>query len=487
MPKDDLNVIIVVLDSLRQDHVSFYNHGKAVFDGVPAAKTPNLDRVLADGIAFLNAYPSGLPTIPQRTELLTGQFTLPYKPWSPLNPYDLTAAALLKRRGYVTALISDTYHMFKPGYNLYSGLDYWEFIRGQEFDAHGVPPPKHRKIEDYCNNNVKNDPAWVSLLSKFLSNIDEFKDDEEDDWFPCKVFSKAADWVHENRQQDGHIFLWIDSFDPHEPWEHPHSYDVSYGMGLDAKPRIILPKGGEAMSWASPEEITSIRKLYAGEVAFVDHCFERFYSTLKETGLLDNSIMLLLADHGHPLADHGKFLKGGDRMYSELLRVPFGIRLPSDVGSELGIKSGMSQDLIAVPDALPTQIELLGFQEDAIPLAGRSFLPVLTGEKKGRNAVIMGYHEALDRCVRDGRYSYVSRPAGQPDELYDLEEDPREKRNLIDERPEEARRLAKVLRGVWAHTPQSYVKGLQGKYELYRYGRLPGIKSLGHEFLSKTS
>jgi len=468
MAKDRLNLIVVVLDSLRQDHVSFYNGGRNVFEEVPAAKTPKIDSFAEEGIAFTNAYPSGLPTIPQRTELMTGQFTLPYKPWSPLSANDLTAAAFLKRRGYNTALVSDTYHMFKPGYNLYSFMDLWDFIRGQEFDAHGLVPPRHRKLEDYSNENIRRDPAWVSLINKFLSNVDGFREDHDEDWFPFKVFSTAANALRELQNRSEPYFLWVDSFDPHEPWEHPHSYDEPYRKDPDKKPRIILPKGGEASSWATPEEVDDIRALYAGEVSFVDRCFGEFYTALEETGAMEDSLILLLADHGHPLADHGKFLKGGDRMYSELLKIPFILRVPEDIAREFDFKKRRVDELISIPDVLPTFLELLGFGEDAVPLAGRSFLPVLTSSSSGRPWVVMGYHEAPDRCVRDGHYSYISRPVGLPDELYDLIEDPRETRNLIDERPEEAKRLAKALKGVWARFPQGYVKGLQGKYELYR-------------------
>ncbi|RLE90641.1 MAG: sulfatase, partial [Thermoprotei archaeon] len=81
---DVKNLILIIIDSLRQDHVSFYNKGRPVFDGVPACCTPNLDAFAKRSIVFTNAYPCGLPTIPVRTELWTGQYTLPYRPWRPL-------------------------------------------------------------------------------------------------------------------------------------------------------------------------------------------------------------------------------------------------------------------------------------------------------------------------------------------------------------------------------------------------------------------
>jgi arylsulfatase A-like enzyme len=91
------NIIVVVLDSFRQDHISFYNKEERIFKNVAACKTPNLDKFARESVVFHNAYPVGLPTIPVRTELMTGQFTLPYKPWSPMYPTEITIAEILKR------------------------------------------------------------------------------------------------------------------------------------------------------------------------------------------------------------------------------------------------------------------------------------------------------------------------------------------------------------------------------------------------------
>jgi arylsulfatase A-like enzyme len=101
-------------------------------------------------------------------------------------------------------------------------------------------------------------------------------------------------------------------------------------------------------------------------------------------------------------------------------------------------------------------------------MPGRSFLPVLRGDADAhRKAIITGYHEAPDRCVRDGAWSYVQRPQGEPDELYNLIEDPRERVNLIDQHPEEARRLAHAFGSYFRRgAAQVQVKGIQGKYEL---------------------
>jgi|ECHnycMinimDraft_1075156.scaffolds.fasta_scaffold00229_11 arylsulfatase A-like enzyme len=463
------NLIFVVMDSLRQDHVSFYNKGREVFRGVPPAFTPNIDRLAKESVVFRDAYPSGLPTVPQRTELVTGQFTLPYRPWAPLTQWDRTAGEILRAKGYVTGLITDTYHFFRPDYNFHRGMDSFMWIRGNEYDPYNVPPPKRRKVEDYTNEAMRK-KGWDKLVEKYLSNVDDFE--REEDWFAARVFTEASKWIVKNREHDGHIFLWVDSFDPHEPWFPPEQYMVKY-LDPMVKPKLIMPMGGNAKDWATEEEQEQIRRLYAAEVTYVDRWFGHFLDTLRDTGVLDNSLLFLLADHGHPLGDHGKFLKGTDRMYNELLKIPFMVRLPG------GEKARETKAMVTIPDVLPTVLEFLGFKEDTTTMAGKSFMDVLLGgEEKHRSYVVSGYHEGVDRCVRDGRYSLILRPEGQPDELYDLTQDPKETRNLVDERPEEAKRLASYL-GIFQNTRYRSVlggrvqgkgsiviKGVQGRYEV---------------------
>ncbi|MEM0003594.1 MAG: sulfatase [Thermoproteota archaeon] len=452
---DKYNIIVVVLDSFRQDHISFYNKGERVFKNVAACKTPNLDKFAKESIVFYNAYPAGLPTIPVRTELMTGQFTLPYKPWSPMYPTEITMAEILKHEGYTNGLITDTYHLFKPGMNFHKSFDSFIWIRGQEYDAFNSAPPRKKKVENYVNENYTE--QWKKLIAQFLANTEDFKNEE--DWFPAKVFSEAIKWLKNNKVHEK-VFLWVDSFDPHEPWDPPERFDVYANKNYKGR-RLILPMGGEAKSWASEEEIDYIRGLYAGEASFVDHWFGVFYEELKELGFLENSIIVVLADHGHPLADHGKFLKGGDRLYNELIKVPFMVRLPS------GEKARETKAIVQFPDLLPTILEFIGLGNNVYSMHGRSFLNVLLNElNEFRKYAISGYYEAVDRCIRDQEWSYIQRPEGQSDELYNLVKDPKETKNLVDENPDEAKRLASAFGTYFKKIESKVIKGIQGKYEL---------------------
>jgi arylsulfatase A-like enzyme len=451
----NMNVIGIMLDSFRQDHVSFYNGGKPVFEGVPACRTPNLDAFAQECIVFDNAYPEALPTIPVRTQLFTGQPTLPYRPWQPLTREDISVAEILRAEGYVCGLVSDCYHYRAPGMNFHRGFHAYRWIRGQEYDPWTSHPPR-RDLDDYVNEHY--DATWRGRVAQFLANTDDFT--REEDWFPARVVDEAIDWLAKNRAHH-RICAWIDSFDPHEPWDPPARFDTYTDPNYRGK-RLIMPMGGPAERWATPEEIRYIQGLYAGEAAFVDHCLGRLFQALEDLGYYDDSAVVLLADHGHPLADHARFLKGGDRLYNELLKVPFMIRLPGGAGAR------RTEAIVQFHDVLPTLLDLVGLANDATAMQGRSFVPVLRGSSDThREVIVTGYHEAPDRCVRDRTWSYVQRPEGEPDELYNLIEDPQERANLIDQYPEEARRLARAFGSYFRRgAAQVEVKGIQGKYEL---------------------
>ena len=450
-----MNVIVIVLDSLRQDHVSLYHGGRGAFPDVPPCQTPNLDRFAQDCIVFENAYPEGLPTMPVRLALMTGQQTLPFRGWEPLRDSDITIAQLLGARGYVCGLVSDTYHYRAPGMNYHRGFHAYRWVRGQEYDPY-VSSPTRRDVDRYVNEHY--DALWRRRVGQFLANTDDFT--EEHHWFPAQVVEESIAWLKANRVYD-RVLLWMDSFDPHEPWDPPARWDT-YGDRAYRGPRLILPMGGPMGAWATPDQVRQVRGLYAGEAAFVDHCLGRLFTALGELGYLDDSVVVITSDHGHPLGDHAKFLKGGDRMYSELLKCPFLVRLPRGRGG-----GRRTHALVQFHDLLPTLLDLLGWANDTGAMHGRSFRPVLEGDRdQHREAIIAGYHEAGDRCVRDSEWSYVHRPGDQPDELYHLTEDPRETRNLVDDYPQEAQRLAACFGPSFFRGPLAAVKGLQGRYEM---------------------
>ena len=340
--------------------------------------------------------------------------------------------------------------------NFHRGFHSYLWILGQENDPNESGRTR-RRLDDYVNENYPE--VWRNRVAQFLANTDHFQ--REEDWFPAQVVDQAVQWLERNRSHP-RIFLWVDSFEPHEPWDPPARFDVYRDPNYRGK-RLIMPMGGHYSDWATEQEARDIRGLYAGEAAFVDHCLGKLFAAIRELGYLEDSVVFIVADHGHPLGDHGKFLKGADRLYSELLKVPFMVRLPG------GAHAGRRQAIVQFQDVLPTLLDIMGLGNNTLAMHGRSFKRVILGDSdEHRKAMIVGYHEGVDRCIRDRRWSLILRPEGEPDELYDLESDPREIRNLIDEAHQEAERLAGLFGSPYFRPGRATaaVKGIQGTYEV---------------------
>ena len=133
------NVILVISDSFRKDHLGCY--------GNSWIHTPNLDKFSKESAIFMRTYPESLPTIPARRAIYTGKRVFPFRKydlrkdilsrrpgWEPLSNEDISISEVFRLSGYRTALIGDNYHLFEPGMNFNRGFLEWIFIRGQEND-----------------------------------------------------------------------------------------------------------------------------------------------------------------------------------------------------------------------------------------------------------------------------------------------------------------------------------------------------------------
>jgi arylsulfatase A-like enzyme len=279
------------------------------------------------------------------------------------------------------------------------------------------------------------------------------------DDFPCaQTFRAASQWLRENAGRQP-FFLWVETFDPHEPWTPPHEYDLFGDPSYTGKD-YVLPPGGTAAQWFSEEEIARIRSLYAGEVAYVDAMVGRLLETVRELHLYENTLIVFLSDHGHPLAEHGKFLKGPDRLYSELLKVPCGMKLPE--GEAAGRRC---DELGQFSDVLPTILDALGVGQNVPFQRERSLLRLVRGEIEAlHDATISGFWGPHDRCVRNKRWSLLLRPGEEADELYDLEQDALEQKNVLGGNLEIAQALLESFGAIY-YPAGTASRGVQGHFE----------------------
>ena len=304
-----MNVVLICLDTFRADCVAAAGRNDFI-------QTPNLDRLVRDGVLFDNAFGEGQPTIQFRRALVTGNRSYPYagqfdtkglwptcEGWHRIDPEQPTLAEILLDNGYMTGMAADTYHMFKPTQNFTRGMASWQFIRGQETDNYRTGPLSAIDFSKYNHPLYHRVPENATVVQYLLNNQDR---QSEMDCLPAKVFSAAIQFVEDNRDNRP-FFLWVDEFDPHEPWDPPRAYADLYDPEWNEGWEPIMPVPTEA-----PEAMKRrVRALYHGECTFVDKQVGRLIDVLEARGLLEETLVIVCSDHGTEMYDHGGGNKNG--------------------------------------------------------------------------------------------------------------------------------------------------------------------------------
>lgn len=362
--REPWNILVIVCDTLRRDYLGAY--------GNPWISTPALNRLAAEAQVFEEHWVGSFPTIPLRQDLLTGRYVFPFWGWAPLPAGRReTLATALQRAGFVTQLITDNPHYLKPGMNLHFGFRGWDVIRGQVSDAYATAPAD---VDLPCAAEKLRSPDEVR---NYLRNVADRK--TEADYFPARVFGRAAAWLEANRGR--RFFLLVDSFDVHEPWDPPQWYVDRYDPGYEGQV-VIQPRYLDRLDYISEAELRHVRALYAAEVTMVDRWLGRFLEHVQDLGLWEHTAIVFISDHGYYLGEHeytGKHTvdvpQRGWPLYAEVARVPLFIRVP-------GLAPGRSAALAQAVDVHATLRELVGVPHgpEAAPPHGVSLLPVLRGD-----------------------------------------------------------------------------------------------------------
>lgn len=438
-----MNLLVIVSDTFRADYLGC--------DGNDWIHTPNLDALAAEGILFKHFYAEGLPTLPVRRVFYTGRTVFPfaYIPqqsdtvqlpgWHPLFTEDVTMAEWLRERGYTTGLISDVYHQMKPGKNFHRGFHSWQWVRGQENDALAPTPVGDLDISAYTRPENLDNPGFHRHMSQYLNNRATWQG--EADHYAAQVMRTAQDWLGDYGHKQPWM-LWLESFDPHEPWDPPKADADRYLPDYDGI-EPIWARG--AVSDFTPEQFQRIRALYAGEVTHVDRWCGHLFDTLREMDLWDDTMIVFTSDHGCMLGEQGEIHKGVNRIRTQVSRCPLIIRHPDPA------YAGRTVDgFVQHQDLMPTLLTVLG-QEIPDRCDGENAWPLVTGERRGdlRDVLISGF--GWYASVRTREWNYQAPWAEMPDantrppELYKLEDDPQELTNVIDRYPDVAAKLQAIL------------------------------------------
>lgn len=409
------NIILISVDTLRADHLSTYGYFRQT--------SPNLDQLAPDSIVFDKAFTVMSTTLPAHISLVTGihpaKHNVLSNGWKFNGPFP-TLAERLKQAGYSTG-------GFITGFPLTA-----ESGMGRGFDVY----------RDTGRQGRRPTPKIPGTLAN----------------------QRATEWLEQHRQ--GPVFLFIHYFDVHPPYMTPSSPAPPFGMDEPLAAHMISMRvSGVGMDSISPAEIqlderpigdllTAINA-YDNQVHHVDAMIADLLHTLEQLGLLDDALVIITADHGEGLGQHGLY-SHGLHLYEEQLRIPLIVRYFGSNWTGRRITSAVS-----LLDVVPTVLELLELPSDP-ELHGRSLLASMKRQgdtpanrwllaqrreysdwvlqKRGRFASKLSLHVLRG----DHRLKYLLAGDGT-EELYDLEADPLELNNLGNAQLEACSRLRPML------------------------------------------
>ncbi|MBN1558126.1 MAG: sulfatase, partial [Lentisphaerae bacterium] len=365
-----MNIVLLISDTFRYDNL-FERAAMPV-------RTPNLDAFARRAVSLERMFTGSYPTIPHRTDLTTGRHGTPWHPWQPLEKNSANHLPRLLGGDYVSQLLCDCPHLFPA--NFPQGFTAAQHVRGQEGDMcflrmnypveAVMPREKTRKGARLMGGSIPDLHRWQHRDWR-----------GEEDRFAPRTAGLAVRWLEENYRYHP-FFLWVDFFDPHEPWDPPEYMVARYDPDYTGTP-MIHPNYGTTDD-LTPEEARNMRAHYCAEAELVDRWAGRVLQKIDDLQLWDNTVVVFTTDHGMSLGERRRMGKSNISWndsrywptYPEIAHIPFMIAAP-------GLQGGRSVDALLQPcDIAPTLLDLAGrpaAPED--PFQGVSFAPLLRGER----------------------------------------------------------------------------------------------------------
>src|SRR5208282_3723179 len=391
------SVLLITIDTLRADHVGCY--------GAQMVKTPTLDALAHDGVVFERAISQVPLTWPSHAVILTG--TYPFQngvqdfTGQPLAQQFRTVSQAFQRAGYATGAVISAF-VLDRSWGLARGFDFYD----DAFSADTFEKKDIGLVDRRAGESVAHAIAWLKKT-------------------PRRPF-----------------FLWLHLYDPHSPYDPPEPYRSEYR--------------------SHP---------YDGEIAYADHELGKLMAWLKLNHLYDSSLIVALSDHGESLGEHGED-EHGFFVYNATVLIPLIVKPPAG----RGIAAGRRREPVETTGVAPTLLQLAGVGvKDATDSIYAQFQShALLGTRLGTGSdTKAGTNEAESQARQDLAYSETFYPfssfgwsplhaleserfhfieAPKP-ELYDLETDPGETRNIAAQQPATVAVLREKLQALLAHNP----------------------------------
>lgn len=404
------HLILVSSDTLRTDVLEPYGSDNP---------TPYLRALAEDSIVFeepLAPAPWTLPSIAAiHTGLAPGVFGPIGLSWK-MDRATVTLAERLSGAGYYTGAIGQN-ALLLPRHGIHQGFQHYDFY----------PRPRRTR----------------TLGSKLLNRMCPayFKETAS----TKELARKTVGWMQRHADRD--FFFWIHFYDPHSPLHPPEEF-----LPLMERPRTIeLPwsHGKEIQSGrkrTDPTEREYLRGLYRGEVRYVDAAVGEIVEGLKALGLYDDALIVFTSDHGEELWDRGDF-GHGQSLFHELIRVPLMVKLPGQS------RTGAVRQPVWTVSLTPTFLDWAGIEFDPAEFSAPSIKPLLVDPAADLQTLPLFSRTSEDYPlphqigVRFDNWMAMRHPAGtSSSELYDLENDPRQKINVRAAHPEVMDEALRLIR-----------------------------------------
>jgi arylsulfatase A-like enzyme len=403
------NVIVVLLDSLNRHLLGCY--GGREFD------TPNLDRFARRSTRFDNHVAGSLPCMPARHDILCGAMDFLWKPWGSVELWEHPITWNLRQKRVTTMLVSDHPHLFETGgENYHTDFFGWEYLRGHENDPWksymdptwvGAPARPARPSGSYLQKMfglaLGDGHGYDRSRTFFRSEMD----------FPGpRVMSAAARWLREATPHHESWMLFVDEFDPHEPFDTPEPWLRRYEETPWNDDVIIWPpyvNGAITDGWLTESEARHIRANYGSKLSMIDHWFGEILTALDEQDLWDTTAVIVCTDHGHYLGDvrAGKDIWGKPPVpqYEPMAHLPLLIHWPGVAGG------GTCEALTTAVDLHATIADVFDVQVEH-RTHGSSLAPLLRGEVQSVRAWAVGGYYGGWVQINDGRRKYARAAVG---------------------------------------------------------------------------
>jgi arylsulfatase len=400
---EPVNVVIVMVDTLRADHMSAYGYERET--------TPFIDQFASQGFVFEHARSQASCTFPSVNSLLTSR-----------NP------AIFTRQEADQLGIPDGYPSIA------------EILK-----EHG-----YRTIAVSASPIVRATPTNFNPNGGFDRGFDTFIEDTL--WLPGGQVNRAIN--RELKAVEEPFFLYAHFMEPHGPYQPPKKYTRQFAgeydgfgfirLGNSVPIAKMLYRNGPHYD-ITDRDIQHLVDLYDDEIRYFDGVFRRLIKNLEDRDLLDRTLIIISSDHGEEFLEHGH-IRHCRGVWDTVTRVPLIFRFP---GVEGGHRYGNAVQNL---DIVPTILDYLDIDAEGLDFEGASLLPVLAGGKPSREFAFADQREY--RSADDGRFHLVFNGEDGTATLFDLRSDPGEQRDLFSTDHPEARRLSDALNGWLTDTGQ---------------------------------